>query len=205
MNKKLIINCALLIFQLNIIAQEDSTKTRMPLNKVELLLSYQLFGGGYGFIVKGKTKILNSNHFESYTGIAYQQSHQSESNKLMVGVEGFNSDMGIHLIAELIYYPFKSKKVFTGIEPYLGLNTLKTEGQIDLPDLNIHSKYSNSYLYVNYGIYQTIGYQHSKISISGFSMLTLNGVLDQGRKRIGDTDSKVFVGINFGYIISRKK
>ena len=193
------------MIQLSSFGQNEKSKKNMPLNRVELYGTYELFGGGFGFIAKGKTQLLDTKHFDFFTGIAYQQSHQSETDKLLTGIKGYNSDMGIYLIFDMIHYPFKSKKVFTGIEPYFGLTIFKSEGTLEIRKYDIYENYSNNYSYLNYGITQTLGYNFGKVSTSLFAMLSLKGFIDNGRTRPGDADSKIFVGINLSYKIKPKE
>ena len=182
------------------------TKTWLPqLNRIELSGTYELFGGGHGFIAKGKTQILNKKHFEFYHGIAYQQSHQFRTDKLLNGVKGYNSDLGIYWLFDIQIYPFKNKKVFTSLESFIGPTTIKSKGTLDLPKYNIYESYSNRYTYLNYGITQSIGYNFGKINASLFTMVSLKGFIDNGRTRPGDSDSKIFLGLNLSYRIKPMK
>lgn len=193
------------MIQMSSFGQEQKSKKWWPtLDRVELLATYQLFGGGIGFIAKGKTQILNTKHFELYHGIAYQQSHQFQTDKLLTGIKGYNSDVGTYLIFDMMLYPFKNKFFFTSLEPYMGLTILKSKGTLDIPRHNIHESYSKRYSYLNYGITQTLGYNFGRISTSLFTMVSLKGFVDNGRKRPGDSDSKIFVGISLSYRIIAK-
>lgn len=189
---------------ISVFGQSDSLKKCMVLNRVELVGTHQLFGGGIGFVAKGKTSIKNTKHFELYTGIAYQQSHQSEANNLLRQITGYNKDVGLYLITDFIFYPLKSKSLFTGIEPFLGITLLETKGSLSLPELNIQEDYFMKYTYVNYGITQTLGYQFGRISTSLTTMLSLKGIIDEGRNRPGDSDSKIFVGLTVSYQVFRR-
>lgn len=190
------------MIQTSSFAQEKKSKKWWPtLDCVELLGTYELFGNGYGFVAKGKSQILDTNHFELYHGIAYQQSHQFIKDKLLTGIKGYNSDVGVYFVFDMMLYPFKTKNIFTSLEPYAGLTILKSKGTLDIPKYHIHESYSNRYTYLNYGITQTFGYNFGKISTSLFAMVSLKGYLDNGRTRPGDSDSKIFLGINFSYRI----
>ena len=205
MLKKIFLGVILLFIQIQTNAQEqDSTNIRKN-RRLEILSSYQLFGGGFGFIIKGKKEILHSKHFEGYTGLAYQKSYKIETDVLLNGVTGYQRDLGIYLVTDLMYYPFKTKKVFTGLEPFVGLTVLKTKGTLVIPEYDIDEVYTNNYAYLNYGTTQTLGYDFGRVSTSLFAMLSLKGLLDQGRTRPGDSDSKIFVGINLGFKLKQKK
>lgn len=205
MLKKIILGLILLFIQINTNGQEQDSTNIGKDRRLEILSSYQLFGGGFGFIVKGKREILHSKHFEAYAGLAYQTSYQFETDVLLNGVTGYQRDLGIYLVTDLMYYPFKTKKVFTGLEPYVGLTVLKSKGTLVIPEYGIDEVYTNRYAYLNYGTTQTLGYNFGRVSVSLFTMLSLKGLLDQGRTRPGDSDSKIFVGINLGFKLKPKK
>lgn len=198
--KKIII--ILFILHLSAFGQDKTSKTWWPtLDRLELFTSYEIFGGGFGVIAKGKSQILSKKHFELYHGIAYQYSYQSETDKLLNGVKGYNSDVGVYLVFDAVVYPFKTKKVFTSLELFIGRTTLKSKGTVNIPEYNIHESYYNKYSYLNYGLSQTLGYNFGKIRASLFTMISLKGLIDKGRTRPGDSDSKIFAGINLSYKI----
>ncbi|GGX12162.1 hypothetical protein [Aquimarina muelleri] len=205
MKKNIIILSILFLIQIESYGQDQNSKHFWTNSRIELLGSYELFGGGIGFIAKGKKEIFNLKHFEGFAGLAFQYSYQSETNKLLTGIKGHNSDVGMYTVFDIILYPFKTKKVFTGLEPYLGLTTLKSDGVLEIPKHNIYEDYSNSYTYLNYGITQTIGYSFKRINTSLFAMLSLKGILDKGRTRPGDSDSKIFFGFNISYKLKPTK
>jgi len=195
---KLIIFTILIFSHISVFGQSNSDSFWSN-SRVALLGSYEPFAGGIGFIVKGKKEFFNSKHFDGLVGLAFQFSRQSETDKFLVGIDGYNHDIGIYIVSDIIYYPFSSKKIFTGLEPFIGLTNLKTEGELIIPNYDIVEQYSNSYTYVNYGITPTIGYDFGKIDVGAFAMISAKGLLDSGRTRPGDSDSKIFFGISIGY------
>lgn len=199
MKKNIIILSILILIQIKSYGQDQDSKKFWTNSRIELLGTYELFGSGIGFIAKGEKEIFNLKHFEGFTGLAFQYNYQSETNKLLTGIKGYTSDVGIYTVFDILLYPFKTKKVFTGLEPYIGLTTLKSDGVLEISKHNIYEDYSNSYTYLNYGITQTIGYSFKRVSTSLFTMLSLKGFADKGRTRPGDSDSKIFLGINLTY------
>lgn len=189
----------LILFRISAFGQDEKANPFFANSRVELLGTYEPFGGGLGTIAKGKKQILNSKHFEGFLGLAFQFSHQSETDKYLTGVDGYNNDIGIYIVSDLVYYPLKTKNIFIGLEPFIGLTNLKSKGGLEISQYDIYEKYSNSYTYINYGITPTIGYNFGKLSVSFFSMISLKGFLDKGRTRLGDSDSKIFFGISLSY------
>ncbi|MCF6348104.1 MAG: hypothetical protein L3J20_07375 [Flavobacteriaceae bacterium] len=200
MNKAIILSLLFFSIHLPSIGQEKNNSSFLNNTIIEVAITYELFGG-IGTIVKGKKKILNSKHFEGYLGLSLQFSHQSETNKFSDGVKGYNQDLGVYVVSDWIYYPFKSKKIFIGLEPFHGITNLRSKGTLKIQRYDISENYSNSYTYFNYGTTQKIGYNFGRVSTSLFAMISSKGLLDNGRTRFGDSDSKVFFGINFGYAL----
>jgi len=196
----------LILFQTSIaFGQNENTKSFWSNSKIELSGTYELFGEGLGFIVKGKKESFSKKHFEGFLGLAFQFSHQSETDKYLNGVKGYNNDFGMYAIYDLVYYPFKTKKIFIAIEPFIGVTNLKSKGTLEISNYDIYEKYSNSYTYYNSGTTQKIGYNFGQVSGDVFVMISSKGLLDNGRKRLGDSDSKIFLGINISYTLKSMK
>lgn len=181
-------------------SQDNNTQDLWKNTRIGLSGTYDIFNKSAGFIAKGEKEIIRLNHFETYTGLAFQFSRQKEKGLYMeTGIEGGSNDIGFYGIFKLNYYPFKRKTLFIGLEPFLGITNFKSKGTLELPEYDIIESYSNSYTYFNYGLTPEIGYNFKRIETSIFTMISLKGVLDSGRNRLGDADSRILLGINFTY------
>jgi hypothetical protein len=172
--------------------------------KIELLYTYDflntVYGKNYGFIFKGKKNFLDTKHFNLLYGVAYQYSYISEKDNSFTNyVDGYTRDIGLYSVVEVVYFPFKRKKLHLALEPFIGVTHLKSKGTLKIVQHSIFEKYKNSYTYFNYGITQSIGYKFNKLSLSGFGWGSLKGILDNGRFRPGDFDSRLFIGLGVGY------
>lgn len=162
--------------------------------------TYDLFNKSTGFIAKGEKEIMNSDHFEAYLGFAFQFSRQNEKGLLLEsGIKGGSNNFGFYGINKLKYYPFKRKTFFISLEPFLGITNYKSKGSLQSSEYEINENYSNTYTYFNYGLTPAIGYNFGRIEASMFSMISLKGIFDSGRYRLGDVDSMVLFGLNISY------
>lgn len=186
---------------------QEQTKNKTPQKnqwKIELLYTYDIlntaYGKNQGYIFKGKIKFLDSKHFNLLYGAAFQNSYISETDNLFTNyVDGYTRDIGLYSIFEAVYFPFKKKKLYLALEPFIGITHLKSKGTLKIPQYSIFEEYKNNYAYFNYGITQSIGYKFNQFSINGFTWFSLKGVLDKGRGRPGDFDSRFFIGLGIGY------
>jgi len=201
MHNKLILAFLLLaILQAKSYGQDNTIPGFWADARVGLSGVYDVFNKSAGFIGQGEKGVLNSNHFEGYSGIAFQFSRQNEEDMFMdSGINGGSNDIGFYTTFQLEYYPFKRKSFLLGLEAFAGVTNFKSEGTLELPEYDIRENYSNSYTYLNYGLTPAIGYNFGRISTSVFSMVSLKGVFDKGRTRIGDADSRIFLGVNLSY------
>ncbi|WP_438711247.1 hypothetical protein ACSTS3_22175 [Aquimarina muelleri] len=172
--------------------------------KIELLFTQDIFntsyGKNYGFVFKGKKVWLDKNHFTLLYGAAFQNSYISESDNLFTDfVDGYTRDIGAYGVFDISYYPFRKKRFYLSLEPFIGATHLKSKGQLYIPEYSVSEKYKNTYTYFNYGFTQSLGYTINRFSIIGFSWISLKGILDEGRSRPADFDSRLFLGLGVGY------
>ena len=204
--KYYIIYILTLMISFSIFGQENTKKKDANEEKwkVELLTTYDFLNKSYGknggFIAKAKYKFLDSKHFNMFYGAAYQNSYISETdNKFTEYVDGYTRDIGVYTVFEIVYFPLKKKNVYLAIEPFIGTTHLKSKGKLNIAEHYISEKYTNNYLYFNYGISQSIGYKFNKFSIGAFVWSSLKGFFDEGRFRPGDFDSRLFIGLGASY------
>lgn len=169
---------------------------------------FEPLGLGFGAIHKVSIKILNSDHFEAFVGFTWQHNHSFKS-PFETNIKPLitTNDLGKYITNDLKYYPFKKKHFFIGIGAFAGLTHSVTKGTLEIPAHNITESFYNEHTYINYGSMQTIGWSFSKkIQLSLYSMISLKGLLDQGRSRLSEVDSRFHIGINIGFrFISKTK
>lgn len=168
--------------------------------KLEAGFAMDLINGGKGLIIKGKRQILNTRKFDGYSGLAAQFTRDLET-KFSDNVDGYTQDLGLYIVSDWLFYPLRSKTLFLGLEPFVGVTNLKSKGTLNLEDFDISDAYSNSYTYFNYGATLSIGYDFGRFSTNVFATSSLKGILDSGRFRPGDVDSKILAGLNLGYTL----
>lgn len=181
------------IFPLLSGAQNDNQLNR----KIEIGFAIDPSLGGSGIIIKTKKKVVNRRHFEGYAGFA-GQFHRNKETKFSRSVSGGTTDLGVYLVSDWLVYPFSSKHVFMGTEIFAGVTSLHTNGVLRLPDHSVTERYSHQYSYFNYGAALSLGYDFGRISTNVFINASLKGLLDKGRFRPMDTDSKGFTGLSIG-------
>lgn len=198
MKNNLVVFIILLSNSVLCLGQEKNNSILFEKMKVETAYMMDPFYDGNGALFKVKREVMNKKHFESYTGIS-AQFMQNNEDKFSGNVDGYTRDWGLYLVSDWQYYPLKAKNVFIGLEPFIGVSTMKSQGSLSIPEYQISEKYSNSYSYFNYGATFSVGYNFGRVSTNIFAMASLKGMLDGGRTRPVDSDSKAFVGINVGY------
>jgi len=182
------------------VSQSERPKSKDSNIRLEFLGTYSHSYKGKGFLFKAKKETLNTKRINIYSGFALQFSSQNESNLVLSrGVDGGNSNMGLYAICNLDYHPFKNRRFFLGLEPFMGVTYLRTMGSLTIPKHQVYESFSNDYVYFNYGITPSAGYNFGRVRVAAFSMASFKGVLDNGRTRPGDMDSRIFVGLLFGY------
>ncbi|WP_438422991.1 hypothetical protein [Aquimarina macrocephali] len=186
--------------------QKENIESNQKRWKLELLYTQDIlntsYGKNYGYIFKGKLMCLDSKHFTLSYGAAHQNSYINETdNSFTDYVDGHTRDIGLYSIFDITYYPFNKKKLFLSLEPFIGVTHLKSKGTLKIPQYSVYEKYKNEYVYFNYGFSQSLGYNINKFSVSAFAWASLKGILDKGRNRPADFDSRFFVGLGIGYAL----
>ncbi|WP_074410280.1 hypothetical protein [Aquimarina megaterium] len=186
--------------------QKENKESGQKRWKLELLYTQDIlntsYGKNYGYIFKGKLKCLDSKHFTLSYGAAHQNSYIAETDNLFTDyVEGYTRDIGLYSIFDVTYYPFNKKKFYLSLEPFIGATHLKSKGTLKIPQYSVYEKYKNEYVYFNYGVSQSLGYNINNFSVSAFAWVSLKGFLDKGRNRPADFDSRFFLGLGLGYTL----
>lgn len=181
----------------------QSTTKLFDLNNVhyDVGLLFEPFGLGFGAIHKVSIKTLNSKHFEGLVGFAWHHNHSFKSPfETNITPLITTNELSQYLTNDWKYYPFKKKHFFIGIGVFVGLTNSVTKGTLELPAHHITEHFYNKHTYLNYGAMQTIGWSFSeRIQLGFYSMISLKGLLDQGRSRLSEVDSRFHVGINLGF------
>ncbi len=198
MKNALIIIFVLLSNSLVSWGQESANSIFQKKVKLEAAFVIDPFYDGNGALLKVKKEVASKKHFEGYAGLSAQFLRNSE-DKFSSSVDGYTRDLGLNIVTDWLYYPMKSKNVFVGLEPFMGLSTMKSDGTLSIPEYQVSESYSNKYSYFNYGATLSIGYDFGRMSTNIFTMASLKGLLDGGRTRPVDSDSKLLFGINLGY------
>jgi hypothetical protein len=198
MKNNFVIFIILLLNSALCLGQERNNSILFEKMQVEAAYIMDPFYKGNGALFKVKREVMNKKHLESYTGLS-AQFMQNNEDKFSANVDGYTRDLGLYLVSDWRYYPLKAKNVFIGLEPFMGVSTMKSQGSLSIPEHQVSEKYSNSYSYFNYGATFSVGYNFGRVSTNIFAMASLKGMLDGGRTRPVDSDSKTFVGINVGY------
>ncbi len=171
-------------------------------SRIELSGTFDALNHSVGFMAKGKKELFNTRKFRGFAGFALQYSYQNETDKaLNQGLIGYNNDFGIYAVFDLEHAYFKSKKFFTGLEPFIGVTVLNSNGTLNLPDYEISEQYTNTYTYLNYGVTSKIGYKFGGFQPNIFFVVPLKGLFDKGRNRVGGMDSRILVGACVSYTL----
>lgn len=189
---------------LGYVVSAQNNTNEMTTWKLELLTTYDFLNTSYGtnngFIAKGKYNLYHSKHFSFYTGIMHQNSYINErKNKFTKHTRGYTTDVGLYALTEIVYYPFKQRKFFMSIEPFVGATYLRSKGSLKIPAYGVSETYKNTYVYFNYGVSNSLGYRFGKISVQLSLWSSLKGFWDKGRFRPGDFDSRIFAALGVGY------
>lgn len=201
--KKFIVIALTALFSYGVSAQTDSTRKSHPF-KLDFLLSSDFintsYGSHFGSIVKAKWAIHSGQHLEWFMGIASRHSYlQESSNRFTEYVDGFTLDGGAYFVSELLLYPFRKKHFFIGVEPYAGVTHTFSKGTWKTDFDNQERTFKHHYTYFDYGVSQSVGVRIRQFSIKCEAWLSLKGVLDGGRFRLADFDSRFLPSIGFGY------
>ena len=108
---------------------------------------------------------------------------------------------GAYFVFEFSYSPFKKKRFFIGIEPFIEVTRFHSKTMVNIPELNIVNSYSTHYTYFDYGTSQFIGWQFNKFSLSANLFLSYKGFLDSDPFRFGDLDAFMLPGFTFSWKI----
>jgi hypothetical protein len=108
---------------------QSSDQEFRPNTRTELSGTYDALNHSFGFIAKGKKEVFITKKFKGFAGLAIQYSYQNETDKVLdQGLVGYNNDFGFYAVFYLEHAYFNSKKFFTGLEPFIGVTTLNSNG-----------------------------------------------------------------------------
>jgi hypothetical protein len=165
--------------------------------KIELGFALDPVQGGSGVVWKAEQRRLNNRHIEGYLGFSGQV-HRNQERKFSTAHKGGTTDLGLYVVTDWVYYPFASKHLFAGAEGFAGITNYKSAGTLSIPEYGVKESFSHSYTYFNYGVGLNLGYDFGRITATAFGKASLKGLLDKGRLRPFDTDSRGFVGVSVG-------
>lgn len=194
--------CIFLLSFTSIIAvAQETTPDKERKWELELAISTDIinssYGSNFGYFLKVKRSFIRHDHFEILGGVSWQNFYILESDNLFTThIKGYTRDLGAYGLIDIRYYPFKQGKFFMALEPFAGHTNLYSKGSIEIPQHEIVADYQHSYNYFNYGVNQTLGLRFDRFNIGAFAWLSLKGILDEGRRRPGDFDSRLFLGIS---------
>lgn len=201
--RTILIITSILFFQQNSFAQ-TSTKFFLKDNlQFNFAILTEPFNTSIGTMHHISLKVFNSKHVESTIGVAHQHQvtfksiYETSVKELIT-----TTDAGFYLTTDCKFYPLKKKTLFATIGLFWGVTQSTTEGTVELPQYNISEYYYKRHTYMNYGSMQQIGWCFGeRIQLSLYSMISLKGLLDGGRSRLAEVDSRFLVGVNLGFTI----
>lgn len=201
--KNISILAILLSLPFQILSQSKTAQFFTDRMHYDLAIVTEPFSLAVGAIHKASLKVWNTKHVECLFGIAYQHHHTFKSPyESSITATTTNNDIGFYLTNDWKFYPFKKKTFFAGIGLFWGVTESVSEGSLEIPAYNVSEKFYKKHTYMNYGSMQTFGWSFSeRIQVSLYSMISLNGILDSGRARPAEVDSRFLVGINLGFAI----
>ncbi len=199
-NKSIIVGILLLTLQNSIVAQ-SKTNTFFKNSDYEVMLTTEPFGSSVGILRKISKRFLDKNHFEGTFGAAEQDSYTFKTKfEKNMGSDTRTVDKSLFLTQDWRYFPFQKKSLMLEVGLYGGVTRSVAQGSLSLPQYDIKEEYHDRYFYFNYGSVQSLAWNfktHYQVGL--FSMLSLKGILDSGRARPAEVDSRFFVGLKFGY------
>ncbi|MCO7184511.1 hypothetical protein NH341_03685 [Tenacibaculum sp. XPcli2-G] len=199
--KKILYIVLLSSFFMNAQEHDTTRKWKLELGYTTDIINTS-FGKHYGFVFKAKRKLLESKKITLMVGAAYQNSFINEDENMFTGfVDGYTRDLSVVGLVDFSFYPFNKRRFYMSIQPFLGYTNLKSKGSLYIDHLGVYEKYKNSHSYFNYGMINSLGYTFNRITITFDVWSSLKGIVDSGRFRPGDFDSRLFFGMGIGYTL----
>ncbi|WP_156167075.1 hypothetical protein [Tenacibaculum mesophilum] len=199
--KKILYIVLLSSFFMNAQEHDTTRKWKLELGYTTDIINTS-FGKHYGFVFKAKRKLLESKKITLMVGAAYQNSFINEDENMFTGfVDGYTRDLSVVGLVDFSFYPFNKRRFYMSIQPFLGYTNLKSKGSLYIDYIGVYEKYKNSHSYFNYGMINSLGYTFNRVTITFDVWSSLKGILDSGRFRPGDFDSRLFFGIGVGYTL----
>src|SRR5690554_263561 len=203
---KIVTSVLLCVILPNYIIAQSKLNSFIKKNTYEVVGTMEPFIPSLGYVLKVSHGILNKKHVEGSLGLAFQNSYtrktQFEKN---MSSNTRVTDYSLLLTNDWKYFPLKKKNLFFEVGLYGGFTSSISKGSLSIPKYDIEEDYYNRHNYFNYGSMQTLGWRfktHYELGL--FSMISLNGILDSGRTRPAEVDSRFYVGIKFGCNLGRE-
>jgi|SRR5690554_389056 len=197
---KIVTSVLLCVILPNYTIAQSKVNTFIKNNNYEVAATTEPFIPSWGYLLKVSHDILNEKHFEGSLGLAFQNSYTIKTTfeKYMSSNTGV-TDYSLLLTNDWKYFPLRKKNLFIEVGIYGGLTSSVSKGSLSIPKYDIEEDYYNRHNYFNYGSMQTLGWRFkTRYELGVFSMISLNGILDSGRTRPAEFDSRFYVGLKFG-------
>lgn len=203
---KLVTSALLCVILPNYIIAQSKLKSFIKNKNYEVVATAEPFISSWGYLLKVSHDILREKHFEGSLGLAFQNSYTRKTKfEKNMSSNSRVTDYSLLLTNDWKYFPFKKKNLFIEVGLYGGFTSSVSKGSLSIPKYDIEEDYYNRHNYFNYGSMQTLGWRfktHYELGV--FSMISLNGVLDSGRTRPAEFDSRFYVGLKFGCNLGRE-
>jgi hypothetical protein len=197
--------CAIISLLLCFASYGQRSKPVHLIDRIEIGITYPafLFEAIDAFVSVDKV-LYDIPYLKISSGCVAQFSHYPET-AIVTGMTGYSQERSLFITSKLNLFSHKTKGIFTGGELFCGTTNLYSKGKLSIPEYDISENFSKSYLYFNYGFAILAGYSWERFSLGAFYRSSLKGYLDNGRKRPGDNDSGIYIGLNIGFKIKPKK
>jgi len=175
--------------------------TFMKKNNYDILVTTEPFNYSLGYLAKVSQDVLNKKHLESTLGLAFQNSYTFRTKiEKSMSQDTRVTDHSFLLTNDWKYFPFSKKCLYVEVGIYGGFTSSISKGSLRLPEYDIEENYYNRHNYFNYGSIQSLGWRaKNHFELGVFSMISLNGILDSGRTRPAEIDSRFYIGLKFGF------
>lgn len=164
-----------------------------------------------GLSLKVKSPLYSGDHFDIKIGgqLIYCREFIGEDESLynqisgvyIEGISGYSQHLVFDIITEFLWSPILNTKLSIGIEPYLGYSLFSSEGQVELPELDINESFSTDFHYFDYGLSPLVKYRLQNMEIGLSLYFPLKYYMDYLFDTEMDGKNTMYLGFSFGYLI----